>query len=491
MADIPKIDVLIVGAGLSGINAAYRIQTSLPNLQYTILESRGTLGGTWDLFRYPGIRSDSNLCTFGFPWRPWHAEKAVASGRQIWEYMDEAAREHGIDRKIQYHTKVTAADWTDESCEWRVKMTTPDGDEELRATFVIWSTGYYNYEEALPVAIPGLDSFKGTKIHPQFWPQDYDYTERKIAIIGSGATAITLVPTLCEKAARVTMIQRSPTYVLAMPSKDTFSMFVYKWLPSNLAARLNRLNSVLVSCLFYMFTQAFPSLARRFMQKSTTPKLPPHIPHDPHFQPKYGVWKQRLCIAPGGDFFRALRSGKVDVVTDTIASVTEDGILMQSGQKIDVDTIVTATGLQVRALGGARITINGSPLTTDKCFMWKGMMLTGVPNAAVMLGYTNNSWTLGADITATTCVRLLKMMHRDGCAIVRPEVEPGRTMQPRSWTQFESTYLEQAKESLPSCGDRGNWLPRQNYLLDFWRAKWGGLSGLVFEKARLGEKKVV
>ncbi|KAK6603847.1 hypothetical protein H4I95_05750 [Botrytis cinerea] len=442
-------DVVIVGAGLSGINAAYRIQTELPGLTYTILENRGAIGGTWDLFRYPGIRSDSDLHTFGFPWRPWLSSQSIADGESICKYFKESAEEYGIDKKIQFYHNVTSADWSTEQLQWSLAVDAGGRQSTIKGRWIIWSTGYYDYSEALKVEIPGIDDFKGKKIHPQFWPQDLDYTDKKIVVIGSGATAITLIPNLADKATKVTMLQRSPSWIMGFPQE----------IPPE------------VPCgnIFQVGT------ACKLLRSRTKKEIPSTIPIDPNFSPKYNPWEQRLCVCPDSDFFKCLHSGKADIVTDTIKTVTSSGIELESGKSLDADIIITATGLKMQLAGGAKVSIDGVPYDYSTKYMWKGMMLQDMPNAVTVIGYTNASWTLGADTTAGVLVRLLKHMRENNIVSAVPKVH-GDKMNSQPMLNLSSTYVEKAKGYLPMAGDRGPWQPRQNYLVDYWVAQYGNLT---------------
>ncbi|TVY82779.1 FAD-containing monooxygenase EthA [Lachnellula suecica] len=395
----PHFDVVIVGAGVSGINAAQRVQTQLPGLSYTILEARGAIGGTWNLFQYPGIRSDSDLFTFGFPWRPWESSKAIADGASIQEYMAKSAAEYYIDKHIQFHHKLVSAAWSSESQTWLLGLEVVGEKQVMTAGFIIYGSGYYDYDAPLETIIPGIENFKGTKIHPQFWPENLDYTGKKIVIIGSGATAITLLPVLAEKAASVTMLQRSPTYVMAQPSVNTGS-WIRKILPRWIANRFIRFKYMFDLLFFFYFCRAFPKVATRIIKEATEKLLPTNIAQDPNFKPKYNPWEQRLCVCPDGDFFAALRQGNAHVVTDSIQTVTETGILTTQGLNLDSDIIITATGLKMKFAGGTHVTVDGQPIIFSQKFMWKGALIQDVPNTACLLGYTNNSWTLGAEATS-------------------------------------------------------------------------------------------
>lgn len=481
-------DVIIIGAGISGINAGYRVQTELPNYKYTILEARGAIGGTWDLFRYPGIRSDSDLYTFGFPWRPWSDKKVIADGTSIRNYIQESAAQYNIDRKIQFHHKLLAANWSTDEQRWALSVDADGEKTTYYARFIIMSTGYYDYDEPLNASIPGIESFKGKVIHPQFWPEDYDYSNKKMVIIGSGATAVTLLPVVAEKAAKVTMLQRSPSYVLPLPSEDSTGKIVGHFLPNWLAFKIVRWKFLLLPFIFYKFCRAFPNAARKVIRLRTKESLPKNIPHDPNFNPKYNPWEQRLCICPDGDFFKALHKGNTDIVTDTIKTVTEHGIATDGGKKLDADIIVTATGLKMQLAGGSRISIDGKPFNFVEKFMWKGIMLQDLPNAAFVIGYTNASWTLGADSTAIHVCRMLKYIDSHGLTSATPRVAKGEKLGVNPVLDLSSTYVQKAKGLLPKAGDSGPWKPRSGYLTDNWVASYGNLTtGMQF---RDGGKKV-
>lgn len=475
-----QLDVVIVGAGISGINAAYRVQTELPGYSYTILEARGAIGGTWDLFRYPGIRSDSDLYTFGFPWRPWIDDNTIADGASIREYIAESAAVHGIDRKIQLHHKLESMDWSSDDQRWTLSMSADGEPKRVQARFIIMSTGYYDYDEPLKAIIPGIEDFKGVVVHPQFWPQDLDYTGKKVVVIGSGATAVTLLPVLGEKATSVTMLQRSPGYIVGVPQKDPTSLFVKRYFPTWLAQKIVRLKLLILPFLFFCFCRSFPNAGRKAIRKRTQKELPPSVPHDPHFNPSYNPWEQRLCVAPDGDFYKALRERKTNIVTDTISTVNEHSIRTTSGKIIDADIIITATGLQMQLAGGARIRVDETEIDIPDKFLWKGVMLQDVPNACIVIGYTNASWTLGADTTAKLVCRLLKHMNSHGMTSAVPRVAD-EDMETQPVLNLNSTYIVKAKGSMPKAGNVAPWLPRANYFRDFWEAKWGSITtGLQF-----------
>ncbi|KAI9052029.1 hypothetical protein LZ554_004283 [Drepanopeziza brunnea f. sp. 'monogermtubi'] len=483
------LDVIIIGAGISGINAGYRIQNELPGYKYTILEARDAIGGTWDLFRYPGIRSDSDLHTFGFVWRPWSKPNSIADGPSICKYIRESAEINGIDKKIRFHHKLLSSDWSSSTQRWTLNVDADGQKTQFSARFIIFSTGYYDYNTPLKASIPGIDDFEGKIIHPQFWPEDYDYTGKKIIIIGSGATAITLLPNLADKAAKVTMLQRSPSYVMALPKVDPAGDFVRRWFPTWLGHTLVRWKFLLLPFLFFQFCRAYPNAGRKIIRANTQRQLKGSaIKHDPSFKPSYNPWEQRLCICPDGDFFKALHGGNCDIVTDTIKTVTANGIETESGKTLDADVIVTATGLKMQLAGGSRVTVDGAPVNFADKFVWKGVMMQDIPNAALVIGYTNASWTLGADATAVLVCRLLKHMdaNKETSAVPRLGRETKITASPM--LNLNSTYIEKAKGELPKAGDVGPWKPRKNYLTDYWTAGYGSVTdGLQFSR---GLKKV-
>jgi cation diffusion facilitator CzcD-associated flavoprotein CzcO len=471
-----NFDIIVIGAGISGINAGYRIQSELPNYKYTILEARGAIGGTWDLFRYPGIRSDSDLHTFGFPWRPWDEPKSIAHGTDIRNYIQKSAEVYGIDKKIRFHHRLISQNWSSDAQQWQLTVDA-NGEKTIFTTrFLIIASGYYDYHEPLKTHIPGIDNFQGQIIHPQFWPADLDYTGKKIVVIGSGATAITLVPNLTDKAEKVTMLQRSPTYVVALPAVDPLGDWMKRYLPNWIAFKLVRWKFLVLPYIFFRFCRAFPNVAKRALTRRAKEQLPANVPVDPNFSPSYNPWEQRLCVCPDGDFFKALKSGKADVVTDRIKTVTATGIETVKGIKIDADIIITATGLKMQLAGGSKISVDGKPLDVSEKYMWKGVMLQDLPNAAIVIGYTNASWTLGSDTTALHMTRLLKYMDKQGVLSATPRVKEGEKLKSQPLLNLNSTYIEKAKGLLPKAGNLGPWKPRANYLVDHWIASHGALT---------------
>ncbi|PYH87413.1 FAD/NAD(P)-binding domain-containing protein [Aspergillus ellipticus CBS 707.79] len=485
--DSEPFDVIIVGAGISGINAAYRVQAQFPNCRYAILEARESMGGTWDLFKYPGIRSDSDLFTFGFSWFPWDRENPIAEGPSIVQYLHRASAKYGIDKQIRYQHRLLGADWSSADQLWSLSVDNDGQSRSLSARFVIFGTGYYDYHNPLQADIPNLESFGGEVIHPQFWPEDLDYTDKNIVLIGSGATAITLLPKLAQKAARVTMLQRSPTYILSLPNRNRSWL---SWILPNAAfRRVQRMSWFLTSQLFFFFCQTFPTIARFILRLSVSRQLPASVPFAPHFKPRYNPWDQRLCVCPDGDFFRALHTDHADVKTDTIRTVTKTGVELNSGETLSADLIVTATGLRLQIAGGTSITVDGVPVQVTDKFLWHGMMMQDLPNAAFVIGYTNASWTLGADATALFVCRLLQEMQNRGSTVAVPRVDSADVgkLQPRRLLNLNSTYVTRAEGALPKAADRGPWVPRENYLQDVWFAEHGPMTGMEF----VGTKKTL
>ena len=477
-----RFDVVVVGAGISGINAAYRLQERLPGLSYAILEARDDLGGTWDLFKYPGIRSDSDLFTFGFAFNPWNRSNPIAEGSAIKTYVRDTAEKFGIDKHILYRTKLQSADWSSEEHTWALNVDANGNPKTLTARYVIFGTGYYNYNEPLQANIPGLENFQGQIIHPQFWPEDLDYANKKVVIIGSGATAITLLPNMAEKARRVTMLQRSPTYILSLPNRSASRWLAYI-LPTSVYQRMQRAIWIITTRIFFLFCQRFPSFSRWILRLTVSRQLPGHIPHDPHFKPSYNPWDQRLCVSPDGDFFQCLRKGKADVRTDTIKTVTKKGIALNSGDSLDADIIVTATGLKLQIAGGSTVSVDGEKVDIGSKYLWNGVMLQDLPNAAFVIGYTNASWTLGADATAQFVTRLVKDMESRKLIAATPRLKSSQasTLKERPLLNLKSTYVTVAQRTLPLAADQAPWQPRDHYSKDIQFAMKGDIdTGLEF-----------
>ncbi len=460
------LDVLIVGAGLSGVGAARHLEDRLPGRSYAILEARGEIGGTWDLFRYPGIRSDSDMHTLGYRFKPWTEEKTIADGPAILEYVRSTARERGIDRRIRFHHRVVAAEWSSEDSRWTVEAERTDTGETVRLTcgFLWTCSGYYRYDEGYTPELPGVERFSGPVIHPQHWPEDLDYEGKRVVVIGSGATAVTLIPAMAEKAAHVTMLQRSPTYVLSLPAEDPVARGLRRVLPRKAVYAVVRWKNVLLQSAIYQLSRRRPELVKKMIRRGVERALPPGYDIDTHFTPRYNPWDQRMCLVPDGDLFRAISSGDASVVTDRIESFTENGLKLESGAELEADIVVTATGLDLLLLGGTRLAVDGEQVDVPATMAYKGMMLSGVPNFAFTLGYTNASWTLKADLVAEYVCRLLAHMDAHGYGSCVPEADP--SVAERPLLGLDSGYVLRALDRFPKQGAREPWRLRQNYLLD-------------------------
>lgn len=460
------LDVLIVGAGISGISAAWHLQDRCPSKTYAILERREGLGGTWDLFKYPGIRSDSDMFTLGFRFKPWTSAKSIADGPSILAYVKEAAAESGIDKNIRFRHQVVAAEWSDATNRWTV--TVDHGGEEvvMTASFLFATTGYYNYDEGYSPTFPGSEDFKGTIVHPQHWPEDLDYQGKRVVVIGSGATAVTLIPALINSGAgHVTMLQRSPTYIGSLPDVDPFAEQVNKFLPERAAHVVNRWKAIIFSTAQYQLARKFPKYMRKTLLTMAARRLPEGYDVEKHFGPRYNPWDERLCLAPNGDLFKTIRKGNADVVTDTIDTFTETGIKLNSGEELEADIIVTATGLNLRLFGGAEIRRNGEPVDLTTTMSYKGMMLSSMPNMAFTIGYTNASWTLKADLVSEFVCRVLNYMDDNGFDTVVPQ-HPGDSVDERPLMDFTPGYVLRALDELPKAGSKTPWKLKQNYFLD-------------------------
>jgi monooxygenase len=473
--DCEHYDVAIVGAGLSGIGAAHHLQQRLPGKRYAIFEARAGLGGTWDLFRYPGIRSDSDMHTLGYEFRPWEGAKAIADGPAILRYIADTARAAGIDRRIHFRWRVTRARWSSEQARWMLTLertTGGDGTEmtgearEVSCSFLFCCTGYYRYDHGYEPKFPGAEDYCGAVIHPQHWPEQLDCAGKRIVVIGSGSTAVTLVPALAARGAHVTMVQRTPTYVISLPAEDRLALALRRRLPARLAYRLTRAKNVLAMVLSYQFCRRWPALARRAIRVATQRELPADVDVDVHFNPPYKPWDQRLCVVPDGDLFRALRERRVTLVTDRVERFTEGGLRLVSGRELKADVIVTATGLDLLALGGIEFEVDGREVDLAASVAYRGMMLAGVPNMAFAMGYTNASWTLKCDLTCAFVCRVLAHMEAHGYAQVAPRLsDPGVELRPFI-DDLSSGYILRALDRFPKQGSRRPWRLHQNYLLD-------------------------
>jgi monooxygenase len=461
------LDVLIVGAGLSGIGAAYHLQERCPGKSYAVFEARDDLGGTWDLFRYPGIRSDSDMHTLGYRFRPWTEAKSITDGASILHYVRQTASDHGIDERIRFHHRVLSAEWSSAVSRWTVEAERTDTGETVRLTcgFLWTCSGYYRYDEGFTPDFEGIERFSGPVVHPQHWPEDLDYAGKRVVVIGSGATAVTLVPSMAEEAAHVTMLQRSPTYIASLPAEDGIANTLRRYLPDRAAYAIVRWKNVLIQTLFFQLSRRRPEMIKRWIRKGVQRSLPPGYDVDKHFKPRYNPWDQRMCLVPDGDLFEAISAGSASVVTDRIASFTEHGIELESGEKLEADVVVTATGLNLLFLGGVRLAVDGEVVDVPSKMTYKGMMLSGVPNCAFTVGYTNASWTLKADLTSEYVCRLLNHMDAHGYLHCVPEVtDPSVTEQPL--LDFTSGYVQRSLDQFPKQGSKEPWRLRQNYAFD-------------------------
>jgi cation diffusion facilitator CzcD-associated flavoprotein CzcO len=465
---IEHLDVLIVGAGLSGIGAAVHLQTDCPGKSYAILEGRERSGGTWDLFQYPGIRSDSDMFTLGYSFKPWTEAKAIADGPSILSYIRETAREHGVEERIRYQRRVVRVDWSLADARWTVEVERTDTGEteQLTCSFLFGCTGYYNYAEGYTPQFKGAERFRGEIVHPQHWPEDLDFTGKRVVVIGSGATAVTLVPSMAaEGAAHVTMLQRSPTYIVALPGRDPIADFLRSKLPPRVAYPIVRWKNVTLQATMYALSRRAPRFMRRVLRRGVERQLPPGYDVDTHFNPTYDPWDQRICLVPDADLFKAIRDGSASVVTDRIETFTENGLKLASGAELEADVIVTATGLNLQLLGGMALGVDGRSVDMADTVGYKGMMFSGLPNMAVTLGYTNASWTLKADLCAEYVCRLLNHMDANGYRVVTPRgPDPSASTQP--FLDLRSGYVLRSLDALPKQGDRTPWRLHQNYARD-------------------------
>jgi monooxygenase len=464
---IEHLDVLIVGAGLSGIGAAHHLQEAFPGRSYAIFEAREELGGTWDLFRYPGIRSDSDMHTLGYRFKPWTAAKSISDGEAILDYVRETAREGRIDTKIRFQHRVVRAEWSSEEALWSVEAERVDSGESVRLTCdYLWvCSGYYSYDQGFTPEFPGAEDFSGEVVHPQHWPADLDYSGKRVVVIGSGATAVTLVPAMAEKAAHVTMLQRSPTYIASLPAEDPIANGLRRFLPEKAVYTIVRWKNVMIQALIYQLSRRRPRAIKQFIRKGVERSLPAGYDIDKHFKPKYNPWDQRMCLVPNGDLFKVIRDGDATVVTDTIETFTENGIKLDSGEQLEADVIVTATGLNLLFLGGVELVVDGEPVNISEKMAYKGMMLSGVPNCAFTVGYTNASWTLKADLTSEYVCRVLAHMDSHGYRKSVPELSDP-SVEEMPLLDFTSGYVLRSLHEFPKQGSKEPWKLRQNYVLD-------------------------
>ena len=478
------VDVLIVGAGLSGIGAACHLQADCPGKSYAILEARDAIGGTWDLFRYPGIRSDSDMLTLGYAFRPWPENQTLADGPSICQYVRDTAAEHDVERHIRFGHRVTNLEWSSEDACWTVSFESDGEPGAMTAGFVFMCSGYYRYDEGYTPEFPGRERFAGPVIHPQHWPEDLDYTGKRVVVIGSGATAVTLVPAMADRTEHITMLQRSPTYVAALPAVDPIAKLLSKFLPVRVRYPLLRWKNILVMMGSYQLSRRRPALMKAFLRAGAKRLLPAGYDLDRHFKPSYDPWDERLCVVPDGDLFQAITDGRASVVTDRIETFDETGIALKSGEHLDADVIITATGLNALPLGGTPMHVDGEQIDLPDTMGYKGTMLSGVPNMAFVVGYTNASWTLKCDLTCQWTCRLLRELDARGADYVVADRDPAVEAVP--FLDLQSGYVRRSLDAFPKQGRRAPWRLKQNYLLDIvdLRVKPVADEALRFERAR-------
>lgn len=471
---VEHFDVVIVGAGLSGVGAGYHLQTEAPDRSYVILEGRDASGGTWDLFRYPGIRSDSDMYTLGYAFKPWREAKAIADGPSILRYVRETAAEHGIDRHIRFRHLVKRASWSTEDALWTVEAEHAGKTVRFTCSFLFLCGGYYSYEGGYTPEYPGRERFKGAFVHPQQWPEGLDYTGKKVVVIGSGATAVTLVPEMAKDAAHVVMLQRSPTYVVSRPAEDRFANWLRKVLPGKLAYDIVRWRNVLFGMYFFKMAREKPEAVKARILKMVRQELGPDYDIETHFTPSYNPWDQRLCLVPDSDMFKMIKSGRASVVTDHIETFTETGIRLKSGQELEADVVVSATGLVLEVWNGVELTVDGRKVDASQTLSYKGMMYEGVPNLASAFGYTNASWTLKCDLTCEYVSRVLNHMKKTGLRQATP-VNDDPTVTHEPWLDFSSGYVQRAMARFPKQGNKPPWKLYQNYALDLMSLRYAKL----------------
>jgi monooxygenase len=471
-----RVDVLIVGAGLSGIGTAFHLQQRCPGKTFAILEARAAIGGTWDLFRYPGIRSDSDMHTLGYRFRPWTAAKSIADGESILQYVRDTAGESGIDRKVRFGHRVVSASWSSAEARWTVTAERSDGADPvtISCAFLMNCSGYYRYDEGFTPEFEGIEDFGGKVIHPQHWPEEPEYEGKRVVVIGSGATAVTLVPAMAKDAAHVTMLQRSPSYLVSVPGEDPIAELLRKVLPHRAVYPIVRWKNVAIQSFTYRLARTRPRLVKKLLRKGLINALPAGYEVDTHFKPRYDPWDQRLCVVPDGDIFKSLSDGSAEIVTDRIERFTANGIKLESGRELEADVVVTATGLNLLFLGGMKIEIDGEEVDQSKVLTYKGMMLADVPNLAFTIGYTNASWTLKADLVAEYLCRVLNHMDANGYDVCAPHLsDPSVTEEPL--LDFSSGYVLRAVADLPKQGSKEPWKLRQNYAVDLRKLRYGSL----------------
>jgi cation diffusion facilitator CzcD-associated flavoprotein CzcO len=476
-------DVLIVGAGLSGIGAGYHLQRRCRGKSYVILEGRGAIGGTWDLFRYPGIRSDSDMFTLGYAFKPWTEAKAIADGPSIRNYVNETASEYGIDRHIRFKHQVKRASWSSAEARWTIEAEHDGAPVRLRAKFLLMCAGYYQYAQGYLPEFKGMERYRGQIIHPQLWPEGLDYAGKRIVVIGSGATAVTLVPSMAEQAAHVTMLQRSPTFMVSMPAEDKFANWLRRTLPAQLAYDLVRTLRIGMQQLFFRLARMRPRRVRERLIGLIREQLGAGYDIETHFTPRYNPWEQRLCLVPDNDMFAAIRGGKASIVTDQIESFTEKGLKLASGRALEADIIITATGLNLQMFGGAELVVDGAKVETGKLYAYKGAMYSGVPNFASVFGYTNASWTLRADLISGYVCRLINYLDARGYASATPRFRGAH--EDRPFVDFSSGYFQRVAHQLPKQTTRAPWKQNQSYAHDLMDLRFGALNDGVLEFKRV------
>jgi cation diffusion facilitator CzcD-associated flavoprotein CzcO len=482
-----SFDVMIVGAGLSGIGAGVHLGKHCPGKSYVILENRDAIGGTWDLFRYPGVRSDSDMFTLGYAFKPWTEAKAIADGPSIRSYVRETAAEHGIDKHIRFGHGVKRASWSSGEARWTVEAEHEGAPQRFTAKFLLMCAGYYNYEQGYQPDFKGVDRFKGKLIHPQHWPEDLEYTGKRVVVIGSGATAVTLVPAMAEKAAHVTMLQRSPTYMVSMPAEDKFANSLRRNLPAGFAYDITRFLRITFQQIFFRLARARPKRTRERLIGLIREQLGPDYDIEKHFTPRYDPWDQRLCLVPDNDMFEAIRAGKASVVTDQIESFTEKGLKLASGAELEADIIITATGLNLRILGGAELSVDGAQVKPGDSFVYRGSMFSDVPNFASVFGYTNASWTLKADLISEYVCRLINYMDEYGLGQATPRMPksgPGAEREEKPFVDFSSGYFQRVLHLWPKQTTRAPWKQAQSYAHDLMSLRHGPIEDGVLELKR-------